>query len=84
MELTSTIPGECAFLSKTRYTVSYPYWEVQQNQCVAYLNTIAANYWFLDVQNILTSEGENEILPLICSAQPSNITEGSSPIKSIK
>ena len=78
------MPGKFYFLSTTIDNVSYPYWEVQQNQCVAYLNTTVANYWFLDVQNILTSEGENEIFPLICSAQPSNLTEGSSPIKSIK
>ena len=76
--------GQCDLLSTTIDNVSYPYWEVQQNQCVAYLNTTVANYWFLDVQNILTSEGENEILPLIFSSQPSNLTEGSIPIKSIK
>jgi hypothetical protein len=48
------------------------------------LNTTIADYCFSDVQRILTSKGANESLPLICSAQPSNLTEGSCPVKSVK
>eukprot|EP01018_Ginkgo_biloba_P027705 Gb_33981 [translate_table: standard] len=48
------------------------------------LNATAANYCFSDVQRLLTSQGANESLPYICSAQPSNLTEGSCPVKNVK
>ncbi|KAF3788241.1 putative GPI-anchored protein [Nymphaea thermarum] len=42
-----------------------------------------AKYCLSDVQKILTSQGANENLQQICSIWPSNLTEGSCPIKDI-
>ncbi|KAH9305773.1 hypothetical protein KI387_010177, partial [Taxus chinensis] len=48
------------------------------------LNATLADYCFSDVQRLLISQGANESLPSICSAQPFNLTEGSCPVKSVK
>ncbi|XP_049936533.1 uncharacterized GPI-anchored protein At1g61900 isoform X2 [Nymphaea colorata] len=42
-----------------------------------------AKYCLSDVQKILTSQGANENLQQICSIWPSNLTEGSCPIKDV-
>lgn len=48
------------------------------------LNSTFAEYCFSDVQTILVSQGANASLPSICSALPSNLTEGSCPVKGVK
>ncbi|XP_057825145.2 uncharacterized GPI-anchored protein At1g61900 isoform X1 [Cryptomeria japonica] len=48
------------------------------------LNSTFAEYCFSDVQTILSSQGANASLPSICSALPSNLTEGSCPVKGVK
>ncbi|ERN19672.1 hypothetical protein AMTR_s00062p00176270 [Amborella trichopoda] len=42
-----------------------------------------ANYCLSDVQQFLASQGANEDLQNICSIHPSNLTEGSCPVKDV-
>ncbi|KAM3362624.1 putative GPI-anchored protein [Capsicum galapagoense] len=48
------------------------------------LNSTLATHCLSDFQQILVSQGANDTLPHICSLHPSNLTEGSCPVKDVR